>query len=343
MWIDWIAKYKNTFLIACLIFFSSILAACTSTEIREDVSPAPIDTNYNTLLLRVDCNGHTTHNFGVAGCAIGNLEEPKGSVRIYTPLSGSISVLSKNCGLDEKYFIKDGVNYFDLSMAELFQSKAPFCVVDFLYSWDLPDNITTEYPLRGATGKLAFRRRDKFHKPALVGTQVGVGAIQKRSFNSDVLFAPKNIVEIRSQISNGSYTYSGCGLDKPVEEMSGNKFEIDTNEFIFHDLYNPSCVIFGRIKKGTQLEEFTLLATQFKNETIKLSADVIHSVENEICYEAEDAVSIAALITSDNSEASMKTKACFKTKSGNYTIGFFSHKSRAAYFIKDENGERFLN
>ena len=293
-----------------LILMVLLLSGCSSAPvIRYDPNPAPLDVNYHTALIE-SCG---KISMGLSGCNYPT------DIAVYSPLPGSITLHSKECGIDRKIYHPKGGRF---SFSNLIPEDARFCVISIYSSWELPQGMTTEFPLRGQSGKVYYLKTEplpmRWDPPhEILGRELGVAFNQLRENRGAI------VIELPEKEA-GAYEIHGCG--HAVTGMyDTDKVEIPTDGLSSFE--QGSCYLFGKV--GGRLIGVGL--NIFGKQNVKLAADVRLGPKGEVCYSADDTVSLVAF----NGEGKFKREACFKAGVG--PIGFFTHQGRATYAYIDKS------
>ena len=339
---------------AILVWFSALMAillstaGCSSAEVRYDAAPAPIDSNYYTMLLEATCPDGFV-GFGQAGCSFESSESPSGSVFVHTPLPGSISVYSRACGIDFTEYLPEQGGIFSYAIEDLFTEGVNFCIVDFTAEWQLPPKMTSEHKLHGMRGRLYLNRLSDGSKklqldwnPRPTSTlppTKGIAFSQLRSDFTTVDGEPIFLIlKPSAAIKSGKLGLFGCGKD--VERpISGEVIKIPVDEFANRPNVKSSCSAFGYLvgvaEDGSEVDdEFAIGLEFFAANVMKLGAYAEIQDARRLCYNVDDSVSVAGILQDEQVKASNKLNDCFPYTPGETArIGFFTHKGRAAYAI----------
>ena len=336
------------------LFFIAFLflSGCGSMEVRKDPSPSPLDVGYNAALIE-GC-GHL--NSGQVGCSYGFDEQipDTDEIAVYSPLGGTITLFSRECGIDRRSYHKEG-GRFTWKINELFPMRIKFCTLDVLVNWELPADIKTEYPIRGLRGHAYFRRRPDSSAPTQMewAPQVGItksywgiayaqfrgmttmpfteGRAKLASMRDEPILLR---VKLNKPVSQGGGMYQLWGCDHGIEsarlEPGVSEIEIP-RDVILQDPRQGHCTMFGWAIDGEGLQDdITVSYNVFDYTHVHLSADVsFNDDKTKVCYGTENTVSVVVY----DGKASNKLQDCFSFNPAGAGIGFFTHQGRAVYAI----------
>jgi hypothetical protein len=318
-----------------LILVGLILTSCTPYKVRFDGAPAPIDMNRHTVLLSTDCGGVTRYGYGQAGCSFGDGDALDGGLTVYTPLPGTIWFYSRGCGIDDKYMIPEEHKPYYVPMAELFK-KVPetvtSCMVSIYVAWQLPAGVTSEYPLRGMTGRFYFRRRAKGQSPGAMAWGEGEASkgVQFAQFRGSGRGEPLTLnVTTSAPAQHGKYRLFGCGSGVPSGEYTGSSFTVPRDTMITSQPKPGGCVLFGFAAGETSIDDLVVGTEVFDIREVKLSASVTLDGKGNVCWLTEESVSLVVY----NGKWSNDLTGCFPVAQDSQAIGFFTHVGRAHYAL----------
>lgn len=321
----------------------ALVIGCAGAKVRYDAAPSPIDENYHTVLLEADC-GDGVHNpgFGQVGCSWAPTEKPHGSLTIHTPLPGTISLYSRTCGVDLRDFHAEEGGSFSYDFSDLMPYGISSCVVEVYVTWQLPPKMTTEYPLRGMTGRVYLRQRPGMSEAVLIAPErtvpgSGVSWMQFRESAAKSSEATKVILQVPKAVKNGSFRLAGCGLGVQSAPFNGTSVSVSRETLLGDSPKKGRCVMFGHVKglheDGSIADYDAMFGVEvFGVTTQKLSASVLVQ-SGKVCYEAENSVTAAILHYGNTNKGSNKLKDCFDLPAEDSRLGFFTHQGRATYAI----------
>lgn len=343
-----------------------VLVSCAHT-VRYDGAPSPLDINRHTVLLEIERDGVTHLGYGQIGMSYGHTEVPHGKLFVHTPLPGSVFLYSERCGISEKGYhaINSGPFHFD--MEQLFGQVPPdinACIVNVLVSWELPPRWTSDYPLRGMSGRLYFRRRMPNQSPATltwypqyknIGPMVGVGFGQFRAVAEQPLRESGNLYPIREPllavvkttkpvVSGGKYRLFGCGQPAIEQDFVGDEIRLTRAQLIGENPQVGNCQLLGWIKgiaaDGSPVENDIMIGVEIFGSKAQLLSAEFTATDSEVCYAVENSVTGCVLNFRNENSISGKLQDCFKkSDDAKYMrMGCWTHKGRAVYGIIDENG-----
>lgn len=325
-----------------------LLAGCSGAKVRYDAAPSPVDLNQHAVLLETDCNGVNRLGFGQAGCSWN--EKIEGTLTVHTPLPGSIHLISRQCGIDQTDFHPEKGGSFKYDLGKLAENIESFCRINIFVTWQLPQGMTSEYKLRGMTGRV-YLRRHKGEKPLLswspptssLGVNHGVHWAQFRAFGTDVVETSepmKLIVDLPKSMQRGKIRLYGCGHGEQDREFSGNQLSVPRDTLITEKPQKGACDLFGYVvgiaEDGSVYDSELVVSYEvFEVNALKLAASV--KIDGKkVCYNTEDSVSLAVFNHGETNEASNKLSDCFSIpQDGKGRLGFFTHQGRAAYAVID--------
>lgn len=329
-----------------------LLSGCMGAKVRYDAAPSPVDNNQHTVLMEIDCgDGLSRAGYGQVGCSYSGEKAISGRVTIHTPLPGAISMVSRACGVDQTDFHGDKGGSFQYDLAPLFPAGVTACVVDVFVSWQLPPKMTTEYPLRGMLGKIYLRRRMPDQSPAEMTWSngkraTGIALNQFREVGREPVAGEPLSLEINAtkSIVAGKYRVFGCGQGVADGDFVGSKILVTREQLVGPSPKKSGCLMFGyvvgRAADGSTInQDLTVGVEVFGMRVLKVAANV--TVDGQkVCYEAEDAVSLAVLHYDGANQGSNKAAACFTMPDGvtSARLGLFTHQGRAVYALID-NGQ----
>lgn len=338
----------------CLVILMLALSGCAlmGAKVRYDAAPSPVDNNQHTVLMEVECgDGITRAGYGQVGCSYEANQKNLGTVRLHTPLPGAISMVSRTCGVDQTDFHNDKGGSFRYDLSPLLPDGVTACVIDVFVSWQLPPKLTSEYPLRGMLGKIYLRRRQAGSAPAPMvwsngKNALGVGWNQFREVARPVVAGEPLALELRSTtpVVSGKYRLFGCGQGVADGSFSGNTISITRDQLLGAAPKQGGCLMFGYVvgrgPNGETITEDVAVGVEvFGAKVLKVAAQV--RVENgQVCYDAEDAVSLGVLNYDSTNQGSNDVSHCFKLPEGvsSARLGLFTHQGRALYALI-ENGQ----
>lgn len=333
-----------------LVLLCTVLG-CAGAKVRYDAAPSPVDQNQHTVLMEVDCgDGVLRPGFGQVGC---NFEPGKeaGSVTIHTPLPGSIAMISRACGVDQTDFHNDKGGSFKYDLKPLFPDGPNACVIDVFVAWQLPPKLTSEYPLRGMIGKIYLRRRQSGQ--GSVGFEWssgekgdGIAWSQFRELASrdgqPVLATEPLSLKMKSPVpvTRGLYRLYGCGQGVSEASFVGDTITLERDTLLGPNPKKSGCMLFGWMT-GIAADGSTVSADAvagieiFGAKVMKLAASV-RAENGQICYDAENSVSLAVLNYGKSNEGSNDLSHCFKAPAGLARLGLFTHQGRALYALIED-------
>lgn len=333
-----------------------LLSGCAGAKIRYDAAPAPIDLNQHTVLLETDCNGVNRIDFGQAGCSWRPDEAKTGTLTVHTPLPGSIQLVGRECGVDETAFHPEQGGSFKYDLARLAQkmedSRSEYCRINIFVRWQLPAGMSSEYVLRGMSGRLYLRKtRPNASKPALSWTPAtgGLGPLNGLAwaqFRASSVLATSEPLRLKVQLPGkaaaGKYRAWGCGHGAENADFQGDSFALDRETLVGAAPQMGACDLFGyavaNMEDGSRYDGDLVVAYEvFDVKAQKLAVNV-RMEGSKVCYDAEDTVSLAVLNYADTNKGSNKLSDCFSMpEDGHARLGFFTHQGRAVYAVL-ENG-----
>ncbi len=332
-----------------------VLAGCGGAKVRPDSAPSPVDINHHTVLLETDCNGVQRTGFGQAGCSWTPEETPAGTLTVHTPLPGSIQAVGRDCGVDETQFHpeKGGSFKFDLSRwAKKMDTRATeFCRVNLFVRWQLPQGMTSEYVLKGMTGRVYLRRtRPGSHRPRFqwipeaggLGEQNGIAWSQFRAMSATDLQTASEplrlVIDLPSPVVRGKYRLWGCSHGEPGADFQGGRITVGRDVLLGSQSQAGACDLFGYavgvLEDGSTYDADLVVPYEvFRADAQKLATNV-RLEGDQVCYDTENTVSLAVLNHGDENQASNKLSDCFKLPAdGKARLGFFTHQGRAVYAV----------
>ena len=336
-------------------FLALILQGCAGlmgAKVRYDAAPSPVDNNQYTVLMEADCgDGVTRAGYGQVGCSYPAGSLATGRVTIHTPLPGSIALISRACGIDQTDFHNDKGGSFQYDIAPLFPVSATTCVLDVFVSWQLPPKLTSEYPLRGMVGKIYLRRRGAGQTAASMSWSNGKKASgiawnQFREVGRDVVAGEPLALELLAEkpVVAGQYRLYGCGAGVADGAFTGTSISVTRDQLIGLQPKKGGCLmlgyVVGRTADGQVVNEDVAVGTEvFGLRIVKVAAQV-RVEEGQVCYDAEDAVSLAVLNYGSTNQGSNRVSDCFKLPDGvaSARLGLFTHQGRTLYALI-ENGQ----
>lgn len=339
-------------LISLILVVISILGC--KGEVRYDAAASPIDTNYHTVLLESDCDGSLRRGFGQIGCSWGADEPVSGKLTVYTPLPGKISMYSRACGIDHTEFHSQSGGAFRYDLSELLPAKFPTCIIDVFVSWQLPADMTSEYPLRGMSGKIYLRRRAagtsqvslQFAKDV---ERKGVSWAQFREVAKEIqesrVAEPLELKMLATKpVDNGAYRLFGCGQGVASSALNGDTAIIQRDELLGPSPKKSSCVLFGfmlgKTATGETVNDDAMVGVEVFNVTNQKLAVNLWIDQGRVCYEAESSVSLAVLNHDGGTQFSNKLDDCLylPVSANSITrLGFFTAQGRAYYATIQNN------
>jgi hypothetical protein len=325
-----------------------LLAGCSGIEVRYDAAPSPIDSNRHTVLLEIIQNDVSRLGFGQIGVSYADNEVPNGDLLVHTPLPGSISIYSNRCGIQTKEYHPENGGSFRYSLNKLFAHVPEYirsCVVNIFVSWELPNGWVSEYKLEGMSGRLYYRRRNAdMQAPKIewipqfknVGETHGVAYGQFREY-----------LTLSEFMSGGEFYLTGCGHDLK-KTFTGSEVTFKREEVLGVETTMGECVLFGWVKgtmpTGNEMYwDIMIGASVYDSKAVLLSGN-IRANEDEICYDAESAVTGCILNYNETNEISNKLSYCFdRPENTNPRLGCWTHKGRAVYGIINNNNVEYVH
>lgn len=322
------------------------LVACAG-KVRFDGAPAPRDLNQHTLLLEADCgDGNELAGFGQIGCSWGADELVAGRLTVHTPLPGAIALYSHACGIDKTDYHGEQGGSFQYPLAELMPAGVAFCIIDVFVRWELPPKLTSDYPLRGMTGRVYLRRRHPGQDAAALrwtdspSASSGIAWGQFRS--SVVASSSREPVALELEAARpltGAYRLFGCGNGVETAPLEGAKASVARAQLLGPAPKKGSCTLFGWLAgkdaAGKELVADAVAGVEvFDSSAVRLAVNT-RIQSGKVCYEAEAATSLAVLVGDDWLQGSNKLRDCLKLPADGrrLRLGFFTHQGRAAYAI----------
>jgi len=319
-------------------------------KVRYDAAPSPVDHNQHTVLMEIDCgDGVSRAGYGQVGCSFGG--QVAGSVTIHTPLPGSIAMISRACGIDQTDFHNDKGGSFRYDLSGIFPEGPSSCIIDVFVSWQLPPKLTSEYPLRGMLGKIYLRRRGAGQAATPMTWSnfkeaSGVAWNQFREVGREVVAGEPLALKLRAAtpVVAGKYRVFGCGQGVAEGDFSGTDIAVSREQLIGVAPKQGGCLmlgyVVGRTSSGSLVNQDLAVGVEvFGVKVIKVAAQV--RVEGrKVCYDAEDAVSLAVLNYGSTNQGSNAVSHCFDMPDGvnSARLGLFTHQGRALYALI-ENGQ----
>lgn len=346
---DWVVLgFIAVFLAAVML-----VGGCSSADITipVDPSPAPLDSNYHNILMRSSCGPGL--GFGQMGCSVSSTQDlTKEHIEILSPLGGAMTVYSKECHYDERIMLDKG-QIVKLSLFELVPPKTKFCTFSVVMNWVKPQEINTEVPLRGQSGRIYIRVRPDDSAPAELEWTPKQGNIQKAS---GLIFAQFRgnaggtrepvILKVRTTkpVGNGIYelwsqqegigikqqTFQGQELEIPADRLLGN--------FPFRSYILDGFAVGNAAPSMLYLDNsFTVAISIFRYDVVKLAARITKSDAKEICFDSENTVALAAMSGID--KALNASKGCFPRPADGSVLALFTSVGRSAYYIVGGDGQ----
>lgn len=336
-------------LLAALILVG--FSGCKSAKVRYDAAPSPVDLNQQTVLLETTCNGVVRAGFGQAGCAWRADELPEGKLTVHTPLPGSIQLYSRECGIDETAFHAEKGGSFEYELARLMPADATFCRVSLFVRWQLPEGMTSDFKLRGMLGRLYLRRARK--NAALVpvqweGATTGTLGVAWAQFRAVDRADPLGLVmRLPKKVVAGKWRLYGCGHGVDQADFQGDTIRVTREQLLGAQPKKGSCDLFGfavgLLEDGSPYDGDLAVSYEVFDSTALKLATSITIEKDEVCYEAEDAVSLALISANGKTLASNKLADCFQMPTGGRArLGFFTAQGRASYAIVEGGKVEYL-
>lgn len=349
------------------LFITALVVGCAGgMEVREDLSPSPLDLNYHSALIEACGN----INQGQASCSFGHDEIPTGKLTVHTPLGGAIRIFSRECGFDRPFYAKKWGSY-SWDLAEMIPLGVKFCEFSILVNWELPEGVESDYPLRGVSGRLYVRRRPKNSSPAIMqwapnvgitNTFLGASYAQFRAMSTDVVHPvnpspsglkyekPEPVSEpiilnilLSSPVEGeGLYKLWGCGngVEETKLESGVGSIEIKRDTILGASPKQGSCTLFGWAVDSDKLQDdFTVSVGVFGWKHVHLAANAWIEGEGDsrkLCFASEPTVSVTVYAD----KVSNALEGCFDFVSDKDSLlGFFTHVGRARYAMVTKEGE----
>ena len=306
--------------------------------------------NHHTALLEAQC-GKESVKFGMGqnGCSFAVDEEPGGELVVHTPMPGVIRLFSRDCGIDRSDYQPDGEPARRYDLRELFSSAQPnqrTCIVDVMVSWELPEGVTSEYPLSGLRGRFYYRHRpdpriavEASWEPwyQSLGGFLGVAWGQFRSQPTVATTGEPAVLKLRlpEAVSQGSYRLYGCGHGVENQSFEGREVVVSRDAVLGPNPQPGGCMLFG-FMTGTKADGSRILADVvaaveiFDYRAMRLAVEIYRN-KYRWCYRGESAISLATWETQAGRRRSFKSADCFPASDGR--MSFFTHKGRAAYAV----------
>ena len=342
-------KRKRRVLVPLLVLAVSLLVGCASADlvIRNDPAPAPIDMGFHNILFSTSCGPE--YSMGQAGCSFGHSESLTGATfSVISPLGGSVSVYSRECGYESRRLLKQGeaVTY---KVAEMVPPGAEFCRFTVFSAWEKPPKIKTEVPVRGQSGEFFVRIRPEGAEPAYLSWtpvqgfhNAGTGILYSQfreiatALDEPILLT----VKTTEPVEDGKYQLYNYSLGIGIKEASFSGSEIAI----------PRDAILGTGKKGGYTlagwaigdgldNDIAIAVNIFDVKNLQLAAE-IELTEKEVCFDSESAVSLVAISSVD--KASNDPSDCFPRPSAKAIIGFFTNVGRAAYAVIEGDSVKWI-
>ncbi len=334
-------------LIIALFFF--IVGCADKPAMRFDPNPAPIDPsiNYYTLLLEA-CG---TLAYGQGGCSYGHDEViPKtDELAVYTPMGGSLSLFSRECGIDVVKYVKAGGRH-SWPVEFLMPEGVSFCLLDLIATPKLPKGFESEYPVRSTHGQAYLRRRPEGARAAFlewspqagsVGISEGIAFSQFRAMaplvptmmGLNLLSREPIILKVMTSrpTTAGTYQLYGSGIGVKSTPFKGDTIEIPKSIIMTSKPDDiGSYVMFGWAVDADGLnEDFVVGINAFGYRNKKLAVDLWMDGTNA-CFAAEDPMSFA--VTAEG-KWSNEVEDCLEVPETGTMVGFFTHVGRTAYYL----------
>lgn len=336
------------FLVCLLVMLTT---GCAGAKARYDGAISSIDAHHNTLFSEINVNGALKSGFGQTGWSYQHGESPHGTLIIHTPLPGTVYLLGDRCGVDASHFQpeKGGSLKFDLSqLIDEWVPSMTYCKINVHVQWQLPEGMSSEYPLAGMIGKAHLRFRPDGRLPMSLKWTPGISGDNETTGVAYAQFRESGAIQIAQPVmleasiplplESGVFTLYGCGHGVQNIPFTGSTISVSRETILGKNTSaGQSCTLFGFIRgydaDGLLYEYDGVVGVEvFSRKAQKLSGLVEVRESGEVCYQAEDETSVVVLNFDDTNQASFKLEHCFKPPPGGKArLGFFTVKGRAFY------------
>ena len=326
-----------------------ILFGCASADlvIRDDKSPSPLDTNYNTIVYETVCNGETKITLGQAVCSLDfDADLSKHSISVLSPLGGSLTIYSRTAGVDERIFLDKGEK-ITFTLDKLVPKRVEYATYSFQSFWEKPDTVKTEVPVRGQQGLFYFRLRPKNVPASMLSWAPNGGSVQKAGFGiiaaqfralggvQKLPLMEPIMLEIKTTQSVGDGRYQLYNAQKEIgikiAPFAGDEILVPRDTILGTAKENIDYSLFGWARdESLNLDnDFIVAISLYDSKTMKLSASLSFK-EAEVCFKTEAAVSLVMI--SGVEKASNKVEDCFpKPNTPKAWMFFYTNVGRSAF------------
>lgn len=299
------------------MFLLIILLGC-KPKLIPDPAPAPIDVGWK----RVETIICSSWEVGENGCAFNN-GILLGDLKIYRPMSGSISIIAQGCGVEKSFRYEDsGDEWISLDLKTLLNKTKidSDCVMTIYQIPDLPGQDKAAFPVKGMYGTVTLGIcPDK--------TLCGFHVEQFR------LGWPNESWRIDTPES-GTYTLRGCGKEI-VPPTSFNAPLILNLTKLWPNGYplegKNECMFVLGVKSGEQRWKYYYKISLFKEETMKLEEPVFERKGDKVKFKGDPAVTYTIV----NNEVINGSEGSFKITDDGTILRFYTVQGRSlVYYIR---------